>query len=93
MTFYAYFGSGPNWFGSQQVLVENCYKYWWANLLFIANFWKQDDSCDGALWYVFNEFQFFLILPVLMWVYLKSRKLAYIACFFLLLCNFSVTIA
>ena len=63
MVFYPYLGNGPVWNMSEFVTMGNCHSTWWTNILFIGNFWPQSDFCNGLLWYVFNDFQFFLMLP------------------------------
>ena len=63
-----------------------CNKYWWSNLLFINNLvpWKMNDECIGWVWYLANDFQFFLVTPPILYVFCKNRKVGY-ALFYLLL--------
>ena len=50
-------------------------------MLFINNIvpWRMGDQCIGWVWYLANDFQFFLISPVIIWMYCKFRKGGYIA--------------
>ena len=62
-----------------ELLAANCKSYWWTNLLFINNIhpWQMADNCIGWVWYLANDFQFFLLSPPLIYVYCKHRKIGY----------------
>lgn len=73
-------------------LPRQCKKYWWTNLLFINNLYptKMADQCIGHLWYLANDFQFFMISPPLIALYCMRRKLGYLAIWAII--AFSMTI-
>ena len=63
---------------------STCTKYWWKNLLYISNFGSSADECIGWSWYLANDFQFFLINPLICLVYCidhASGLLIMIFCF------------
>ena len=68
--------SGPIWKNYYRSLNLGCSKYWWANMMFINNFLpeKDEDECFGITWYIANDFQFFLIGPLITYLYYKSNK-------------------
>ncbi|KAH9507907.1 hypothetical protein Btru_053187, partial [Bulinus truncatus] len=41
-----------------------CTDHWWANLLFISNFYKSDKMCMPWTYYLVNDFQFSLLSPL-----------------------------
>ncbi|ETE66744.1 Nose resistant to fluoxetine protein 6, partial [Ophiophagus hannah] len=71
--------------------VENCRRMWWTNLLLINNFIAGPESCNGWTWYLANDFQFYFITPLL--VFLSSRRKCWlvISGIFLFLATFTVT--
>ncbi|KAJ3434234.1 o-acyltransferase [Anaeramoeba flamelloides] len=77
-------GVGPMWPMMTEQMTSKCTKYWWTNLLFINNWYPRHytDSCLGQTWYLANDFQFFIIAPLIVWIAWKSRKVGYavIAC-------------
>ncbi|XP_071814774.1 nose resistant to fluoxetine protein 6-like isoform X1 [Apostichopus japonicus] len=69
MLFYVYivpyFGDGP--YAQVFAARPNCPKYWWANLLYINNFYPQSaEMCIGWVWYLANDMQFFIISPIIL---------------------------
>ncbi|XP_070593015.1 O-acyltransferase like protein-like [Erythrolamprus reginae] len=71
--------------------VENCRRRWWTNLLLINNFIAGPESCNGWTWYLANDFQFYFITPLL--VFLSSRRKCWlvISGAFLFLVTFTAT--
>jgi peptidoglycan/LPS O-acetylase OafA/YrhL len=67
---FPYFGTGPMWF-SYADYSSNCHEDWWTNLLFINNFFPGDkySSCFVVSYYISLEIQFFLITPLLLYLY------------------------
>ena len=84
---FKYFGSGPKYYDSWDM---NCSKTWWASLLFINNLypWETKDMCMGWYWYLANDFEFFLISPVIILLYCLNRYAGYISLGFLHLFNY-----
>ncbi|CAI2387218.1 unnamed protein product [Moneuplotes crassus] len=56
-----------------------CEKYWWSSILFVNNFvpWESDEMCMSWYWYLANDFQFFLISPLIIFIYLKNKAAGY----------------
>ena len=75
-----YMGSGPIFKQSMVFLEEPCRRNWWPNLLFINNFYpvSMGDQCIPWVWYLPNDFQFFLISPFIILAYCKKRIVGYI---------------
>ncbi|XP_032070149.1 O-acyltransferase like protein [Thamnophis elegans] len=71
--------------------VENCRRMWWTNLLLINNFIAGPELCTGWTWYLANDFQFYFITPLL--VFLSSRRKCWlvISGTFLFLATFTAT--
>ena len=61
------------------LLKQNCSSNWIFNLLYVNNFLKLDDVCLAWTWYLSNDFQFFLIVPLISILYYKSPKAAFLA--------------
>lgn len=81
-----FLGSGPFWNhmmeGSTQAGTPGlCDDHWWTNLLFINNVvpWDKTAMCFGWSWYLANDMQFFLLVPLLCTLYLKGNKKTSIA--------------
>ena len=86
IAFYRYLGDGPIWLGISEGSIQNCKDQWWYNFLFINNVLpsSQPSACFGWLWYLANDFQFFLILPFQIMAYKRHRYLGYASCYVLL---------
>ena len=74
--------SGPV-YNKMYVKAENCTKWWWTHFLYINNFkqffisnFTEAYGCYGVTWYLPNDFQFFLLAPLLMLIYRKKSKIA-----------------
>jgi len=69
-TLLKYFATGP--YSFQITLAHDyCQKNWWQDLLYIQNFFFENDSCLGQTWYLANDFQFFIISPPIIWALWK----------------------
>jgi peptidoglycan/LPS O-acetylase OafA/YrhL len=73
-------GSGPFWY-QWKALLEPCQNLWWANALFINNFFPWDlpttETCFYHSWYLAVDIQlFFLFAPWLVILYQKSPGFA-----------------
>ncbi|CAD8208487.1 unnamed protein product [Paramecium octaurelia] len=73
-----YWSDGPIW-NEYIEYTSTCNTQWWKNLLFIDNMFSHDASglnyCFGWGWYLSNDFQIFLITPILLIIYAKNRKI------------------
>eukprot|EP01130_Rhizamoeba_saxonica_P015510 TRINITY_DN6979_c0_g1_i4.p1 TRINITY_DN6979_c0_g1~~TRINITY_DN6979_c0_g1_i4.p1 ORF type:complete len:633 (-),score=77.82 TRINITY_DN6979_c0_g1_i4:66-1964(-) len=74
--------TGPNRYliaSNPDNMNRSCEKWWWTNLLYINNVVPFNpetfEECIGWTWYLANDFQFFLITPIIMFIY-KKKKLA-----------------
>jgi len=68
-------------------LKKNCPENWIWNLLYINNFVKPNEACLPWSWYLSNDFQFFLIVPLIVLLYYKRKSLAYLAMGGLAVCS------
>ncbi|XP_078604974.1 uncharacterized protein LOC144878368 [Branchiostoma floridae x Branchiostoma japonicum] len=79
----AYMGSGPWWAIRDNFtmdFVQNCEKYWWANLLYINNFVGQ--RCFTHGWYLGADMQLYVTLTGLLVVLYRYPKAGVaVACF------------
>lgn len=84
--FFKYLGDGPIYKRNSEAFFSNCEKYWWTNMLFINNYYPfyMADQCIGWVWYLANDFQFYLMTPFVIFVYCRYRKLGYACCFTLI---------
>lgn len=88
-----YIGDGPMnrnlWDG---LTMKNCNKYWWTNFLFINNLypWDMGAECIGWVWYLANDFQFFIISPPIIYAYCKNRIAGYMLIGFLIFVSMMV---
>jgi hypothetical protein len=87
MFVFRYIADGPIYRPSMESVLYQCNTYWWSNLLFINNFlpFSGVDECIGWVWYLANDFQFFLVSPPIIYAYCKNRKVGYFLAAFLIL--------
>lgn len=73
-----HWGDGPIW-NEYIVMADYCNGTWWRNLLFIDNFFSHKNNgmeyCYGWGWYLSNDFQIFLVTPIILIAYVKNRKI------------------
>lgn len=73
-----FWSDGPVW-NEYLVMADYCDGTWWRNLLFIDNFFTHGggglEYCYGWGWYLSNDFQIFLVTPILLIIYVKNRKI------------------
>jgi len=76
--FMVLFGDGPMFFLYDEF--AQCGSRWYWHLFFLNNIipWSSDDNCMGWTWYLANDFQFFLLVPLLAILYYRKRKACYI---------------
>ena len=69
-------GSGPLWFDTR---VSYCEKYWWANVLYISNFYPTAylDVCYIVTWYLATVMQFFIISPIFLLLLYHCWKIGF----------------
>ncbi|CAL1531216.1 unnamed protein product, partial [Lymnaea stagnalis] len=71
-----YLGRGPRW-SSDIENVKVCKRNWWSNVLFISNFYDPDNMCLPHTYYLSNDFQFFLLSPLILIPLLINPKLGF----------------
>lgn len=72
-----YGGEGPMFFMYDSV--NDCHKYWIWHLTFLNNLipWAAHDNCMNWTWYLANDIQFFLLVPFLVSLFYRRRKIFY----------------
>lgn len=60
-----YFTSGPYW-QQNTTEVTNCEKNYWTNVLYINNLVDVENMCYGVSWYMANDMQFHLFVPLVL---------------------------
>lgn len=85
-----YFGHGPLYPIQQGFEPENCRKgNWWTAFLYIGNFLKSEDLCNGITWYLYNDMQFYWVAPLALIPFVKGKKnIGYMMIVVFLLINF-----
>lgn len=58
---WAVFGRGPVFRHAQELTIETCKNYWWANLLYINNWFKYENMCLFHTWTYSADFQLYAI--------------------------------
>ena len=87
-------GSGPIFFQYYEMRASHCQNTWWIHFLFINNFDEIADNaneCMGWTWYLPNDMQFFLLIPILVYLIYKNRTLGLIFIAILQIISFTVT--
>jgi peptidoglycan/LPS O-acetylase OafA/YrhL len=92
MYVFPYLADGPFYRTGTDQLFNNCKTWWWSNLLFINNFapFEMAKQCIGWVWYLANDFQFFIISPPIIYAYCKNRSVGYILTLFFILTSMIV---
>jgi len=80
-TLWLKLGDGPMFRYAATAIESSCDKYWWTNLLYINNLHPSNlgKECFGHGWYLANDMQFFLLVPMFLFACYKSPKIG-IAC-------------
>jgi peptidoglycan/LPS O-acetylase OafA/YrhL len=80
-----YGGEGPMFY--MYTSTTECSKYWFWHVIFLNNLipWSTHDTCLPWTWYLANDFQFYLLLPMFVTLYYKKRNWFYSVLFSLLL--------
>ena len=77
-------GIGPQWL-SQRGGYRHCRDHWWTNLLYVNNLvpfkTETTEECFGHGWYLANDMQFFIILPLFIVAYMYNRRAGYASLF------------
>jgi peptidoglycan/LPS O-acetylase OafA/YrhL len=86
--------SGGIWYTLEQALFFECDKYWWASFLLISNFVPWDQNAKGGCmpwgWAIAVDFQLYLLIPLYVVIYKKSRTAALTLCWGLLIAGTAI---
>ena len=77
---------GPQYFTTKNG-ADSCRENWYANLLFINNLFHNDNKCMSWTWYLSMDFQFFLLVPFIVWIAYKSKKMGIFTLIGLAICS------
>eukprot|EP00826_Nyctotherus_ovalis_P011974 TRINITY_DN13120_c0_g1_i1.p1 TRINITY_DN13120_c0_g1~~TRINITY_DN13120_c0_g1_i1.p1 ORF type:complete len:640 (-),score=139.43 TRINITY_DN13120_c0_g1_i1:131-2050(-) len=55
-------------------LQMGCRDNWVGNFLYYNNYFKVQHMCMQWTWYIANDFQLFLLVPIISYIYCKSKK-------------------
>ena len=84
-----YIGSGPQWPLQAFRNFEGCRDYWWSNFLYLQDLVPFSSfSCMSWSWYVSCDLQFFMISPIILYLYSRNKLHGYICCAILVIANF-----
>ena len=62
------FGNGP----FNRYVNDKCRYEWWQAALYI-NGWLGNIACQGEIWYLACEFWYYLLFPILAFIYSKNQ--------------------
>ncbi|XP_077982994.1 nose resistant to fluoxetine protein 6-like [Glandiceps talaboti] len=84
-------GQGPLW--HNMLPKPNCEKYWWSTLLYINNFVPNTltGECIGWTWYLANDWQFYVISPLILIPLFWSKIVGFVITSILLCASFITT--
>ena len=88
ITFYKYIGNGPVWAPLANDSVDGWIRDWWTHAIFLGNILPlSGNQCLSWLWFVSWDMQFFIFLPVQIWLYTKKKFAGYSLAIFILFWN------
>ncbi|XP_065348762.1 nose resistant to fluoxetine protein 6-like [Cloeon dipterum] len=71
-TLYIYAGKGPMWSFIFPLLLKQCHENWWANLLYISNYFFY--YCMNHTWFLCVDMQLALLAPLIIYPLMKWPK-------------------
>ncbi|CRK87301.1 CLUMA_CG001103, isoform A [Clunio marinus] len=74
-TWFIRIGDGPLWKHRISLEQERCQHSWWKNILYINNYYGNDELCMFQSWYLATDTQLFILAPLLIYPLWKSIKL------------------
>mmetsp|Transcript_7217 Transcript_7217/g.8192 ORF Transcript_7217/g.8192 Transcript_7217/m.8192 type:complete len:491 (+) Transcript_7217:507-1979(+) len=69
-------GNGPIFFMYDEIESSSCSSTWWIHFLFLNNITeihKNANGCMGWTWYLPNDMQFFLLIPIIVFLLYHKR--------------------
>ncbi len=86
-----YDGPASHYAGQQQ---KYCEEQWQYSFLYINNFMSDANTmCNGWVWYLYNDMQFFLVLPFVVIIYHKNKMLGLLSILILCVVSFAIQFA
>ncbi|KAJ5070872.1 o-acyltransferase [Anaeramoeba ignava] len=81
-----FFGNGPYFFKYTDIVKETCSKYWYSSLFFFNNFYptNYNDECLSWVWYLANDFQFHIITPIFIFLFIWKKIFGWISIFIMI---------
>ncbi|XP_066999863.2 nose resistant to fluoxetine protein 6 [Anabrus simplex] len=76
VTLFNYGGEGPLWDSRHRTAREACEKNWWANLLYINNYYDSGTMCLGQTWYLAVDMQLHFLSPLILIPLWKKPRLS-----------------
>jgi peptidoglycan/LPS O-acetylase OafA/YrhL len=67
-------GDGPLWNSRISVEQTRCEKSWWKNMLYINNYYGNEDLCMFQSWYLATDTQLFILAPLLIYPLWRFKK-------------------
>ncbi|KAJ3644143.1 hypothetical protein Zmor_026815 [Zophobas morio] len=65
-TLLPYLGNGPLWNTIYDGFIRSCKTYWWSALLYVQNYFHDEDTCVPQSWYLSVDFQLYLLSPIIL---------------------------
>lgn len=90
-SFFKFFVIGPMAF-RLNTRVENCQNYWWSTLFLVENYATPNIMCLYDGWYFSIDFQYFIVLPILIFFFFKWRKFGSILLYTILIAVYASVI-
>ena len=91
MYFFPTLYDGPI-FNRLIILQMGCKDRWYGNFLYFHNFFDAEEMCMPWTWYISDDFQLFLVVPFLSYIYCKSKKWGIISVFLLTIISIGLQI-
>jgi peptidoglycan/LPS O-acetylase OafA/YrhL len=84
---------GPVWYRVDSVQ-QTCNQYWWTNILYINNLHPPNElgECMAWSWYLANDFQFYLITPIIAVLWTRNKMAGTLLALILLVGSYISTI-
>lgn len=67
-------GSGPLYKEGSEFILNNCSKYWWTNVLLIANWYPSIEKCAPQLFYSAVDYQLYTLGLVAIYLFHRQPK-------------------
>lgn len=92
-TWWSHFGDGPMWSPLIEGECHRCREKWWAQLLYINNFYRPDFKCLIHTWFLAVDMQLYVVCAMLVLALGRRPKLALRVLATLLACSVLANLA